>query len=101
VCYLAVSIVVDSDGCVHDGTDYYSNGEDCEFKFLGSAVIRAVEWDVEENSTCSWDWLEVNGQKYCGSSGFSTIVAGFAAFKWHTDGSVTKKGFKLCVNEWQ
>lgn len=91
---------VDSNGCVHDGNNSYSNNEYCKFEFNGDAIIYAQVWDIESHSTCAWDYMQVDGKKYCGSSGFSKLVTGNTQFVWSTDSSVTRAGFKLCVQSW-
>merc|ERR1712173_252705 len=82
---------VDVNGCIHDGDNDYNNMEDCQFTFEGDAVLYALEFDIENHSSCVWDYLEVVGdKKYCGSDGFSKLVSGLTTFNWHTDYSVTR-----------
>lgn len=92
---------VDKNGCVHDGADHYANHENCEFTFTGDAVLYAVEFDIEYNSSCSWDSLEVEGKgKFCGSAFAPLLVTGTTKFTFDTDYSVTRRGFMLCVQSW-
>lgn len=45
---------------------------------------------------CTWDAFSDR----CITPGYTTIVNGFKRFSWRTNGTVQKKGFKLCAKEW-
>lgn len=72
--------------------------------------ITFTEFDVETNSTCSWDYLNIyNGTStsaalvgnYCGTTPPPTFTAtnsaGAITLKFHSDGMVTKEGWKAYV----
>jgi hypothetical protein len=89
---------------VQDTSGNYDNNQDCTFKFVGSTALIRAEWGLEEESTCSYDYLQVNGaSKYCGASGYSKafptelIVTGTTSFVFESDGSTSGMGFKLCA----
>jgi hypothetical protein len=71
----------------------------------GVITLSFLFMDIEENSVCSWDYLEVyHGEnfdslvgKYCGTNlppvMTSTDPTGSFTLLWSTDGSVTRQGF--------
>ena len=48
---------------------------------------------------CRFDYLEVNGIRYCDKEGPHGVTPSWskAQLVWHTDYSVTRAGFKICV----
>ena len=97
----------ETQSCVQDASGDYGNNEDCSFEYSGHATavtISRAEWGVEAHG-CQYDWLEVDGQKYCGGANAETAFplnfeapAGVATlFTWSSDLSFTDIGFKLCA----
>ena len=101
------ALFYDSGGA--EGT--YSNDEDYIITFVSSSPGEALtidfkEFDVESNSTCSWDslaiydGLDVTSEqigRYCGTSGpglvTSTNIDNALTVVFHSDGSVTNPGW--------
>ncbi|MCF8364461.1 MAG: PKD domain-containing protein [Bacteroidales bacterium] len=94
----------------------YSNDEDFTMTFLpgeaGASIIVDFEmFNIEDNSSCSYDWLKIyNGSTasspligtYCGTDSPGTIEAdnadGALTFEFHSDYSVTLSGWKALVS---
>ena len=68
--------------------------------------LRFLDFNLENHPTCKYDYLEIRSRRYsfphrpgklCGyKMPFTMITQGNTAYiKFRTDGSVTKKGFKL------
>ena len=98
-----------SDGCVSSDTgfygpiEYYSNNVRCEITqrlaFSGTRpfALDVVVFDVEEHESCDFDSLTVNGKAYCGTTGPQGVTpAAGSKLVWKTDGSITRRGFKIC-----
>merc|ERR1711865_710488 len=100
-CKLEIS----ADGhCVSDTSGDYGALEDCSFTFTGSHTLTASEWGIEGYG-CKYDYLEVDGNKYCGGSGSSDAlpssglaVSGVTTFNFHSDSASHGTGFKLCMD---
>lgn len=109
-CQMALSVAGDG-FCVESvlGVDgLYENNAECEFVYTAPAgaahsLVRE-SFDVEYHSACGYDWLETGSQKYCGTTAGSNsfpatmAVAGGSetTFKFSSDGSARKAGFKIC-----
>ncbi len=94
----------------------YGNDEDFTMTFMpgnaGSSIIVSFEmFDVEDNASCSYDWLKIyNGSStsatlidtYCGTDSPGTIEAdnqdGALTFEFHSDYSVTLPGWKAVIS---
>ena len=95
-CALSAGSATDT-FCIQDTSGDYGNNEDCAFTFTGAATVTREEWGLEASSSCSYDYLQVDGgAKYCGSASDATAFpASFptsdnvTSFAFHTDGSVT------------
>ena len=72
--------------------DYGSN-EACTISGVPPVELETVAFDVEALG-CRYDYLTVNGVKYCGTSGPSGAVAEDGVIKWESDGSTVKSGWK-------
>jgi hypothetical protein len=96
--------VTDDGYCVHDdnvaGTERYSNHESCTFKWNGPpTTMTRKEFNFEGGWRCPFDWIKVDGTKYCGSNTFPSTypVDSTKTFTFRSDGSVTGSGWKFCV----
>ena len=104
---------VKSDGCVYSDNfglgQEYSDNQDC-FIFQNTQFrsepfpLDVRSFDVEASqvrsfdSRCAYDFLEVNGVKYCGKEGPQGVTpAARSRLVWHTDWSVSRAGFKICA----
>ena len=101
------SCTVKSDKCVYSdnfGTDQmYSNNQDCVIKQNVQFQLDVRSFDVEKRGVrngiaCAFDFLEVDGQRYCGTKGPQgrTPAAG-SELVWHTNPHATGAGFKICT----
>ena len=89
----------------------YRNRVDKDLKIevaLGQRIeIVFTEFDIENHQSCSWDWVQVvDGDgtellpKTCGRNKPNSVIksrTNQVYVKFHTDGSVTRKGFSA---EW-
>mmetsp|Transcript_3509 Transcript_3509/g.7303 ORF Transcript_3509/g.7303 Transcript_3509/m.7303 type:complete len:942 (-) Transcript_3509:166-2991(-) len=89
-------------GCLtsHSGNGQYSNRQDCTVRAKKAVTLSVHEFDVESHTTCAWDYVEVGGDRYCGTSGPDGHRLGAGqTLKFHTDASETRDGFKICVSQ--
>ena len=80
----------------------YSDNQDCVIKQSAPFPLDVPSFDVEHlpsfYNPCLWDFLKVNGVKYCATEGPQGVTpAAGSELVWHTDSSVTRTGFKICV----
>ena len=66
----------------------------------GVAIFVAAPWAVEPDSSCDYDYLTIEGTRYCNTgnplaTGQSTIVP-TQDILFHSDDGTTAAGFKLC-----
>ena len=89
----------------------YNNGMDCQIKIRFSAgeriSIQFLAFDIESNSECAWDWLEIRdgdsadssllGSKLCGTTNPDSIesTSNTLTLVFHTDSSVIRSGFMI------
>jgi len=96
-------------------TGNYDDDEDFTMTFLPGAaganiIIEFQMFDVEDNTSCSYDWLKIyDGSStsaplidtYCGTDSPGTIEAnnagGALTFEFHSDFSVAKQGWKALI----
>ena len=76
----------------------YSNNLDCSYTIsAGSGVntmtLACCTFDIESHSSCLWDWLRVNGVKYCGRQAPALSETSEYSIDFHSDYSVTKAGY--------
>ncbi|HZK07339.1 MAG TPA: M14 family zinc carboxypeptidase [Bacteroidales bacterium] len=94
----------------------YGNNEDYTMTFKpetagSNIIVDFLEFSVEPNSSCSYDWLKIyNGISssapligtYCGTTSPGTIEAsnaeGALTFVFHSDYSVNKPGWKAVIS---
>ncbi|XP_043241949.1 transmembrane protease serine 3-like [Amphibalanus amphitrite] len=88
---------------ITDGDGDYSNDVDCYYQLYADQAgdqlsVTCSQFDVESHSSCAYDWLSLNGNKFCGSNGPSSVAAiDQMAIHWHTDYSVVRSGFVCAV----
>ena len=77
----------------------YGNGEDCTFRLDGiSGPLVFEQFDIENDSSCNYDFLTIAGTKYCGSTAPTGLSGGEGSdISWQTDGNTNRAGFKVCV----
>ena len=94
----------------------YNNNQDCVIKQNVHFPFNVHSFDVEGPvpydwwpsalTHCWYDYLEVDGVRYCGKNGpgggseftgSNIWIKEGSELIWHTDYSVTRAGFKICV----
>ena len=86
----------------------YNNGEDKQWPIVAGAgqiiSFDFSDFSIEAHSACKWDWVQVidgSGQellkKSCGDTKPKSFTSktNRATVKFHSDGSITRKGFRL------
>ena len=74
----------------------YGNNEDCIFRLNGISGILVFEQFQTES--VSYDYLTINGVRYGGSTAPTGLLGAVASeISWHTDSSVARQGFKVCI----
>ena len=56
--------------------------------------LEVVAFDVEPDALCDYDYLTVNGVKYCGTSGPQGVVPEDGVIEWISDDSDVRSGWK-------
>ena len=106
-------MAVDGEGCVKDRAGCvqivtytkglvtnYLNGKACTITNPPAVPISVTFFAVEpkgpDQATCQYDYLTVNGARYCGTVSPEGVVPDGSPIEWHADGSETEAGWKLC-----
>eukprot|EP00966_Prymnesium_polylepis_P113667 2627942-Prymnesium_polylepis.1 len=65
---------------------------------LGNFMLLLVDrFEVEPHALCDFDYLLVNGIRYCGHSGpQSAVVQAGSTVEWHSDPYTTAAGWRIC-----
>ena len=77
----------------------YSDDQDCVIKQNVPFQLSVPSFDTEyySDSTCIYDFLTVNGIRYCGTKGPRGVTpAAGSELVWHTDEGGNFAGFKIC-----
>ncbi|XP_037080009.1 CUB and peptidase domain-containing protein 2-like isoform X1 [Pollicipes pollicipes] len=80
----------------------YGNNYDCAYNLTpgsgaGSLSITCSAFNIESHSSCAWDWLRVNGNKFCGTQGPSVSDSASLTIDFHADYSVVKTGYSCTI----
>ena len=82
----------------HNYPDNYGNFGECEFTALVAGTLSVIDFHIEDHRNCNYDWFLVNGTKFCGESGPANMsVSAGDVMVFHSDHSVTRGGFALCL----
>ena len=110
VCTTGPCLITDGGSCA-TSPDYpndYPNLEGCTIYNVPPVGLEVIAFDVEGDpwsysdydgdgdftNDCPWDYLVVNGVRYCGTSGPAGVVPSDGTMTWVSDGSVTESGWK-------
>ena len=63
--------------------------------------LEVVAFDVEPDSLCDYDYLTVNGVKYCGTSGPQGVVPEDGVIEWKSDGTFPGVGSERPGSVWK
>ena len=77
----------------------YDNNQQCTITVTAHAqvTLSVTAFNVEQNPSCSWDWVSVNGVKYCGTSGPEGVhVAAGSTIFFSSDSIIPSSGFEIC-----
>merc|ERR1712183_311013 len=90
---------VNGAGIKYPSSGRYGNRKDCTWTIRRSRsfTIRFISLDIERHSQCKYDWVKVNGRKYCGTSLPKDFFSTSTTIQFHSDGSVSRTGFKVQV----
>ena len=85
--------------CITDGAGDYGTMEDCSWTVNARINVTTVQYDIEQN----YDFVTMNGTEYrfMGDMPPSIIFEEGTTLTWHSDSSVTRGGFLLCVDRFQ
>lgn len=75
------------------GTGNYGNGERCTIKSPSAGTMKVSDYKIESH----YDYLTVDGTAYRYSAPPTKTLTAPITLTWASDGSVTQKGFKVCV----
>eukprot|EP01046_Picozoa_sp_COSAG06_P029602 COSAG06_NODE_2755_length_6337_cov_7.492145_6_plen_886_part_01 len=97
---------IESGSCEADGgcitspnyPNHYGNSQSCSMRPSAAGELSCEAFDTEGG----YDHLDVGGHSYSGHGGISDCPDGIAVdagdeVRWHTDGSVTYSGFRICL----
>ena len=76
----------------------YQNNEFCEWTIHSAGTLSVIQWEIEGSP---YDYLSIGGTYY-GDSNFGpegVVVVPGMELVWTSDGSVTKPGFEICVEQ--
>jgi hypothetical protein len=75
----------------------YSSDQFCAITAREQVTLAVLAFNVEENPTCDWDSLTVNGNKYCGTTGpEGEQVSAGSPITFTSDDSSELSGFGIC-----
>ena len=76
----------------------YSDNEACTIINPPAVPISVTSFEVERplSQNCIYDYLTLNGIRYCGTVSPEGVVPDGTPIQWYTDGSATFAGWELC-----
>jgi len=85
--------------------EYSNDYDECTIIYGDGITLTFTDFDLEAQDTCNWDYLTVTDSsgtelgKWCGENTPSGLVnlAGPLTVTFHTDGSVTRRGFSYDI----
>ena len=78
----------------------YGNDQDCSMNFVCPTdqvvVVDVKLFDIEDDSSCSFDYLSIDGDKMCGTTHpVISTSSNKIEIRFHSDDAYTEDGFKL------
>jgi len=74
----------------------YGSTQTCRITGVPLVPLEVRSFDVEFQETCSWDYMTINADKYCGTTGPEGVVSLDGEIQWISDGSENFGGWLLC-----
>jgi len=74
--------------------NYPNSDEECSIIGVPPVGLETVAFEVDLESSCRFDYLTVNGVKYCGFSGPNGVVAEDGVIEWSSDNWSSGRGWK-------
>ena len=74
----------------------YANNDLCTINNPPPLAIEVKAWSVEAHASCSYDFMSVNGAKYCGTTGPAGVVPDGTPIIFDADGGSTADGWEIC-----
>eukprot|EP00966_Prymnesium_polylepis_P187142 4337957-Prymnesium_polylepis.1 len=87
-----------SGGCIQSSgypSSNYGTSESCTVTQLPAVPLHVVAFDVEEYG-CSFDFMTINGDVYCGTTGPDGVVPLDGRMAWTSDDLYAFSGWKVC-----
>eukprot|EP00965_Chrysotila_dentata_P250834 6209676-Pleurochrysis_carterae.AAC.1 len=72
----------------------YGESEACDIALASPIVLNVLSFDVELFPSCIYDFVQVNGQKYCGTEGPDGVTAE-GQILWRSDTAFSGAGWKI------
>eukprot|EP00966_Prymnesium_polylepis_P335552 7390906-Prymnesium_polylepis.1 len=80
----------------YNTTSGYGNGQRCEIRNAPPLPIIVSSFDVQFSPSCAYDYLIIDGNKYCGTTGPDWVVSTSGVIEWFTDSQGTAAGWEVC-----
>lgn len=77
------------------GKGNYPNNEKCSIKTPSAGTLKVTDYKTERG----YDYLTIDGTRYSYAAPPAKILSAPKTISWRSDGSVTNKGFKMCVED--
>jgi hypothetical protein len=74
----------------------YGSSESCIVTNLPAVAAQVVAFDVEDHSSCNFDYITTNGARYCGTSGPVGVVPADGRMTWTSDYYTQHAGWEIC-----
>jgi hypothetical protein len=76
----------------------YDVSESCSVTGLPATPAQVIAFNTEANTgnTCTFDYVTIAGQNFCGTSGPEGVVAVDGSMTWRSDATSTRSGFEIC-----
>ena len=77
---------------------FYPDLSACTAANLPPEPLTVDEFDVEMDSAmlCAYDFMVVNGNRFCGTSGPEGVIPEDGTIHWQSDGAGSRPGFRVC-----
>eukprot|EP00966_Prymnesium_polylepis_P320740 7377112-Prymnesium_polylepis.1 len=77
----------------------YGLSESCTIYNLPAVAAEVLAFDVEPHDDCDYDYVSINGARFCGASGPAGIIPTDGQMTWHSDIIQAATGWRICFSE--